>query len=472
VETMNLKIAGFILLIIICTAYCVTSSNLERSGLATVTAGIPASFTGSDAAVSQKLDSYMTALTDAGRFSGAVLVARGDTVLLSKGYGLANQEFSVPNTPQTVFPIGSNTKQLTAAAIMKLQEQGKLNLTDPVTWYIPNATKWKDIKIYNLLNHTAGIQSDGAFVITDPANLALPDIIERILALPLTFEPGSSYTYSNNGYIILSYIIEQASGMSYEDYLKKNLFLPLGMNSTGQDNARDVFTNRSSGYTTMAGKPIHYDLQNIHNSYGAGSIHSTTEDMFRWVRAFNTPGGILTPESTDAMVKNRYGIEKNVLNNRTIIFHSGRNFGFISQTYYSPDKNTSIIFLSNYDRTPMSITKDLSSIVFNESYNLPQKINRKEVPLTVKQLAEYTGTYEPEWEKSWTITVYPQDNRLYYNSVMPRETVELFYEGNDTFFVTPESKDSFIFTRNSSGKVDGLKMFTMEGNYDNTVKVS
>jgi CubicO group peptidase (beta-lactamase class C family) len=471
---MNWKIAGFILLIIICTAGCVTSPMSAGSSKQAVTAGTAAPLTSPDAAVTQKLDEYMTAITEADRFGGTVIVTRGDTVLLSKGYGMANYEFSVPNAPNTVYPIGSNTKQLTAAAIMKLQEQGRLNVTDPVTWYIPNATGWKDIRIYNLLNHTAGIQSDGAFSLTDPTDLTLPETVNRITALPLTFAPGSNYTYSNNGYIVLSAIIEKASGMSYDDYLKTNIFRPLGMNSTGQDNARDVFPNRASGYTTMNGKHIHYDLQNIHNSWGAGSIHSTTEDLFRWDRAFTTPGVILSRQSVDAMVENRYGIEKIVLNNQSVIFHSGRNFGFISFTQHFSDGNVNIIFLSNHDRTPVAtLPKDLSAIIYNKPYSLPQKIDRKAVPLTSAAFSEYTGTYAPVWEKSWTITVYPEGNRLFYDAVMPGDKkVELFYEGNDTFFVTPESNDAFIFTRNASGKVDGLKMYTMEGSYDESVKVS
>jgi len=456
-----------------CTQPAIEKQTLQETPVVTMTVPVTP-LNSSDAAVSQKLDNFMTALTDAGRFSGTVFVARGDTVLLSKGYGMANYEFSVPNTPKTVLPVGSNTKQFTAAAIMKLQEQGKLNVTDPVTLYIPNATKWKDIRIYHLLNHTAGVQSDGAFSITDPTDLTLPETMERITSLPLTFEPGSGYTYSNNGYIALSYIIEQASGMSYEDYLKKNIFLPLGMNSTGQDNARDVFPNRASGYTTMGGKHIHYDLQNIHNSWGAGSIHSTTEDMFRWVRAFHTPGTILSPESTVAMVDNHYGIEKGIVKNRTYSGHGGRNFGFTSYTLYYPETGVSVMFLSNHDRTPMGpLPNALSAIVFSEPYTLPQKIDRKPVPLTTGTLAEYTGTYAPVWEKSWTITVYADGNRLFYDSVMPGDKkVELFYEGNDTFFVTPESSDAFIFTRNASGKVEGLKMYTMEGVSDESEKVS
>jgi CubicO group peptidase (beta-lactamase class C family) len=455
-----------------CTQQADQHQTVPVTPVVTVTVPV-ATLTTPDAAMSRKLDDYMTALTDAGRFSGTVLVARGNTVLFSKGYGKAEYEFLVPNTPQTVFPIGSNTKQLTAAAIMKLQEQGRLNVTDPVTMYIPNATNWKDVRIYHLLNHTAGIQSDGAFSITDRTDLTLPEIMDRVSALPLTFEPGSGYTYSNNGYITLSYIIERASGMSYDDYLKTNIFRPLGMNRSGQDNARDVFSNRASGYTTMNGKLVHYDLQNIHNSWGAGAIHSTTEDMFRWVRAFNSPGAILSPQSTAAMVENHYGIESGKLMNRTYIGFSGRNFGYISQTLYYPDEDVTLMFLTNHDRTPVvTLIKDLPAVVFNEPYSPPQRIDRKAVPLTTQALAEYTGTYAPAWEKSWTITVYAEGNRLFYDAVMPGDKkVELFHEGNDTFFVTPESDDAYIFTRDAAGKVNGLKMYTMEGSYDESEKV-
>ena len=120
----------------------------------------------------------------------------------------------------------------------------------------------------------------------------------------------------------------------------------------------------------------------------------------------------------------------------------------------------------------VTLTGDLSAIVFGEPYSLPQKIERKAVPLTASAISQYSGTYSPVWEKSWTITVYPDGNRLLYHSAMPSETVELFYEGNDTFFVTPESKDSFIFTRDTSGKVNALKMTTLEGSSDESIKVS
>lgn len=340
---------------------------------------------------------------------------------------------------------------------MKLQEQGRLNSTDPVTDYIPGAPQWRDIRIYQLMNHTSGIPNLGGYLITGSDDIALPELVKRFADLPLTFEPGEGYAYSNNGYTTLSYIIEQASGLSYDEYLKENFFVPLGMTRTGPDNARDVFSGRASGYTTMDGKHIHYDLQNIHNLYGAGSLHSTTEDLYKWERAFHTPGAILTSESLDAMAEYDYGVASVVVHNRTFIGHSGHVLGFVSETAYCPDEDLYVIFLSNHDRADTeSLHEDLPAIVFHEPYSLPQKIERKAVSLTAEEFGEYAGVYPSDLDETWTYTVFPEGNRLFYTSVVPHETVELFYEGNDTFFMTPESADSVLFTRDNNGTVNGM----------------
>ncbi len=427
---------------------------------------------GSSTAVSAKLDAYMNALTDAGQFAGAVLVAQNGTVLLSKGYGMANDACSVPNTPQTVFRIASNTKQFTAAAIMKLQEQGRLNVTDLITKYIPDAPpQWKDIRIDELLNHTSGMPREGGYDVTDPTNIALPDLVHRFYALPLDFEPGTNYSYSNNGYITLSYIIEQASGQSYDEYLYQNVFKPLRMDSTGGQETSDIVPNLACGYTTEAGTLINYDLQNIHNVYGAGSLHSTTEDLYRWGQVFQTPGAILSSASVGAMLEHSYGISKVTYDNRTLVSFTGRNFGYISQVMYFPDDNVTIVWLSNYDRTYVAnLTKDLIAITFGQPYSLPQRIDRQQTPLDATALQEYTGTYQAVGAP-WNYTVFQDGNLLFYTSSVPKETVKLFHESNDTFFVTSESPDSFIFTRDNSGKVDGLNMTSGTGT-DRAVRIS
>jgi CubicO group peptidase (beta-lactamase class C family) len=467
---MREKLLGLFAVILLCAAGIATSLPLGASQASS--AGVEAPVCGSYAAVSAKLDDYMTALADAGQFSGAVLVAQNGTTILSKGYGMANYACSVPNTPQTVFRIASNTKQFTAAAIMKLQEQGRLNVTDPITKYIPDAPpQWKDIKIYELLNHTSGMPREGGYDVTDPTNIALPDLVHRFYTLPLDFEPGTNYSYSNNGYITLSYIIEQASGQSYDEYLYQNIFEPLGMNSTGGQEMSDIVPNLACGYTTEAGTLINYDLQNIHNVYGAGSLHSTTEDLYRWGQVFQTPGGVVSSASIGAMLEHGYGIGKATYDNRTLVSFTGRNFGYISQTIYFPDDNVTIVWLANYDRTYVAnLTKDLIAITFGEPHSLPQRIDRQQTPLNATALQDYIGTYQAVGAP-WNYTVFQDGNQLFYTSSVPKETVKLFHENNDTFFVTSESPDSFIFTRDNSGKVDGLNMTSGTG-IDRAVKVS
>ncbi len=446
---------------------------LLTAGVATTSPLVAAQTSGASTqgSTSAKLNEYMTALTDAGRFSGAVLVAQKGTVLLSKGYGMANYTYCVPNTPQTVFPIASNTKQFTAAAIMKLQEQGRLNVTDPITKYIPDTpSQWKDIKIYELLNHTSGMPREG-FNVTDPTNYALSDLVHKYYTLPLLFPPGTNYSYSNNGYVTLSYIIERVTGQSYDAYLQSAFFQPLGMAGTAQENRCNVVPDRATGYTTEGGKLVYYDLQNSHNKYGAGALHSTTNDLYMWEQAFHRPGAILSSVSLDAMFSNNYGINEATYHNHTVLSHAGRNFGFISQTVNFPDDNVTIIFLSNYDRIPLTqITQDLVAIVFGEPYSLPQRIDRQETPLNATALQQYTGTYELVSEH-WNYTVFQDGNQLFYTSSVPYETVKLFHESNDTFFVTNESTDSFIFTRDANGTVNGFNMTSGTGT-DAAVKVA
>jgi len=347
---------------------------------------------------------------------------------------------------------------------MKLQEQGRLNITDPITKYIPDAPpQWKDIKIYELLNHTSGMPSDG-YNVTDPTNLGLSDLVHEFYSQPLLFPPGTNQSYSNNGYIVLSYIIQQASGQSYEQYLQQNFFQPLGMTSTWMEDAGVTVPDRAAGYTTEAGCLVNYDLMNIHNTWGAGSLHSTVEDLYKWGQVFQTGGGILSPASVDAMLEHGYGTEKLSYDNNTLVTYTGRTLGYISQTLFFPNDNVTIVWLSNYDRIQVvSLMKDLIAITFKEPYSLPQRINRQETPLNATALQQYTGTYQAVMQP-FNYTVFQCGNQLFYTSNEPYETVQLFHEHNDTFFVTPESPDSFVFTRDASGRVDGFVMVTGQGN--------
>src|SRR5262249_41472895 len=163
---------------------------------------------------------------------GSVLVARGSDVLFSKGFGSANLEWQIPDTPTTKFRLGSVTKQFTAASILLLEERGKLKVDDPVKKYLPNApAAWDKMTIYHVLPHTAGIPNFTSFP-EYPSTEALattPEkLVERFRDKPLEFAPGEKWNYSNSGYVLLGYLIEKVSGQSYEKFVQDNIFTPLG----------------------------------------------------------------------------------------------------------------------------------------------------------------------------------------------------------------------------------------------------
>src|SRR6478735_11075090 len=173
------------------------------------------------------------------QFMGTVLVAQDGKVLLDKGYGFANLEWEIPNTPTTKFRLGSITKQFTAASILLLEERGKLKIEDPVKKYMPDApAAWDKVTIFHLLTHTSGIPSFTGFPDyprREGDTMTPQQLGDWFRDKPLEFEPGAKWNYSNSGYILLGYLIEKISGQSYSDFVQQNIFTPLGMKDSGYD---------------------------------------------------------------------------------------------------------------------------------------------------------------------------------------------------------------------------------------------
>src|SRR5580692_11610396 len=208
------------------------------------------------ARMDQIVQSYVSAKT----FMGTVLVARGGEVLLSKGYGMANLEWEIPNSPSTKFRLGSVTKQFTAASILLLQERGKLKVEDPVKKYMPDApAAWDKITIFHVLTHTSGIPSFTGFADykqTEPFETTPEKLVALFRDKPLEFAPGEKWNYSNSGYVLLGYLIEKISGQSYASFVKENIFAPLGMKDSGYDSNSQIIHHRAAGYSPGNGGPI------------------------------------------------------------------------------------------------------------------------------------------------------------------------------------------------------------------------
>jgi CubicO group peptidase (beta-lactamase class C family) len=317
-----------------------------------------------------KIDQLLNSLTEREEFTGAVLVARNGEVLLSQGYGLADRDKKLPNTPHTKYRIGSITKQFTAMAILMLQAQGKLNVKDPVCLYIPDCpSAWKDITIHHLLIHTSGIPNFTNFPDYQAAK-ATPSSPEQTIARfkdePLDFPPGEQWSYSNSGYIVLGHIIEQVSGQSYEAFLQQNIFEPLQMMDTGYDHNDGSL---AIGYTGIHDLWAEADFIDMTIPYAAGGLYSTVEDLYRWDQALYT-GQLVPKELLDLMFTPHakmpdpglgygYGWFVGEMNNHKAVSHGGSIEGSATEIRRYIDDKVTIIVLSNRYTTDVVYTADL-----------------------------------------------------------------------------------------------------------------
>ncbi len=303
-----------------------------------------------------RLDQEVRPYVDRGQFMGAVLVARGDEVLLDRAYGYANLEWDVPNTTDAKFRLGSLSKQFTAAAILLLEQDGKLRVEDPAKKYITDAPAvWDKITLHHVLTHTSGIPSITSFP-DFGATKTLPTTLEksyrRYRDKPLEFEPGALWKYSNSGYLLLAYVIEKVSGKKYDDFLRERIFTPLGMNDSGGDQHAPILRHRAYGYTPAGDKVLrNADYLDMSIPIGGGSLYSTTHDLLKWERGL-FGGRVLSAASLKKMTTPflhdyAYGLGVETAGGRKMISHNGGIEGFNSRLNYYPEAKVVVVVLAN-----------------------------------------------------------------------------------------------------------------------------
>ncbi len=334
-------------------------------------------------------------------FMGAVLVARAGDVILSKGYGSANLEWNIPNTPVTKFRLGSLTKQFTAASILLLAERGKLALEDPIRKYMPDApTAWDKITIFNLLTHTSGIPNFTALPEYKSLQLVEAPVAKTIATVrdkPLDFAPGEKMSYSNSGYLVLGYVIERVTGASYEQFLTDNIFTPLGMKDSGYDSNTAIIPRRAAGYMPSAAGPVNAGFIHMSIPHAAGALYSTTEDLLRWEQSL-FGGKLISAASLAKMTtpfRNDYafGLTVQTVSGRKVIHHGGGIDGFNTFLAYYPDTKVTIAVLANINgQAPSQIAAKLGDLAHGGTVQTTAE--RKEIPLPVATLSTYVGTYE------------------------------------------------------------------------------
>jgi CubicO group peptidase (beta-lactamase class C family) len=344
----------------------------------------PASTAARDPALVGKIEDYMQAQVRASGFSGTILLARAGAPLVAKGYGFANAEWQIPNAPDTKFRLGSITKQFTSMLIMRLQEQGKLKVQDPICSYVaPCPDSWNPVTIHHLLTHTSGIPSytnSPDYLKTMMVPKTLEDMVAGFRDLPLEFEPGSQFKYDNSGYFLLGQIVEKTSGKKYEDALKSEIFEPLGMKDTGYDHHATILARRATGYGRDGATIVNAPYLDMVQPYAAGALYSTVEDLLTWDQVLYTdrllPAAARTRMFTPYKNEYAYGWAirpaSTATFGRTLIEHAGGINGFATMIVRVPDERVTSIALSNFERAPAGrIAHDLLAILFGEKYTLP-----------------------------------------------------------------------------------------------------
>jgi CubicO group peptidase (beta-lactamase class C family) len=346
----------------------------------------------------QAIDAFFSSYYDAGLFNGTVLVAEHGKVILRKGYGSADFEWQIPNTPETKFRLGSTTKQFTATLILQLVNEGRLTtgakLADVLPYYRKDTGA--RITIEHLLTHTSGIPSYTGLpnfmneVSRNPYEVRA--FVEKYCSGDLEFEPGSTFRYNNSGYFILGAIIEQIAGKRYERVLKQRIFDPLGMTASGYDTTRTLLPKRARGYTQRLSGVINADYLDMSLPYAAGSLYSTVDDLYVWDQALYTekvlPAALKEQMFTPRLSNYGFGwtIRKQPIGvakaERIVIGHGGGINGFSTLITRLPEDHHLVVLLNNtatggshapmtegaldilYGRTPPVVRRPIAAVLY------------------------------------------------------------------------------------------------------------
>ncbi len=419
-----------------------------------------------------KLEELMDVYTKQDKFNGSVLVAYKGEILMEKGYGLRNAVDSSKNDRNSIFQIGSITKQFTAAVILKLQELKKLNVNDKLSKYFPDYPKGDSITLAQLLSHTSGIYSytsDGAFMANE---VTKPSDRQKMMGLfkdkPLQFSPGTQWGYSNSGYSLLGYIIEDVTGMQYEQAVRKYIFNKIKMEQSGFNFTHLMNKDKATGYFKLkkdGNNPAPIVDSSV--SYSAGAIYSTTGDLYKWYQSLQN--NIVISKASKLLaqtpVKNKYGYGWGIdsIAGKRAIGHSGGIHGFTSNLVTIPEDNSCVILLSNTGSPSLEkMTQSIYAILYNQPYQLPAEKTAIEVAEEI--LKQYTGIYELTPELIVTIRL---ENGKLIGQPEGQEALELHPEKKDWFFLK-EIEALIKFSRNEKNEV--IEMTLMQNGRELTGK--
>jgi len=328
-----------------------------------------------------KIDSILQSKYKSDTPGAVALVSKNGEIIYKKAFGKANLELEIPMATNNVFKIGSMTKQFTAISIIILQEQGKLNLDDEITTYIPDyPTQGQKITIHNLLTHTSGIKSYTsikAFYERTKNDLSPIELINFFKNETPDFNSGSDYKYNNSGYFILGHIIELVSNQSYAEFIEDHIFQPLKMSSSYYGSFSKIISHRASGYSSKKQRFFNASYLSLTLPYAAGSLMSTVDDLLKWQQAIKN-NTLISQESKNSVFTNHrlddgasinYGYGWNIksISDVTTYEHGGAIPGFKSMGVYIPSEDIYVVVLTNCDcNSPTKATRKIAETIISE----------------------------------------------------------------------------------------------------------
>ena len=410
----------------------------------------------------------------------AVAVVRGGDTLLMKGYGFADVENQLPATPQSVFRIGSITKQFTSAAVMQLVEQGKVSRDDDITKYITSyPSHGRRILVRHLLNHTSGIPSYtdvgpqfGRIMRLDLARDSLIGVVARD---SLMFEPGTHMYYNNTGYFMLGMIIEKVTAQKYGDYLAEKLFAPNGLAGTTYCDTKKLIPRRAQGYERGTAGLVNADFLSMELPFAAGSLCSTVGDLVSWTRKLHA-GAIVSAASFREMTSPvrlpskrpmtyGYGLMADTVGSHRVISHGGGINGFVSDLMHFPDDSLTIAVLANTSPAPSSaVAAALARAVLGLPAP-PPPAPPKELTTSAADRARYVGNYlltRPDGSRTKLRVAEEGDHLVALVEGQP--AAPMAWQGGDAFTARGVGRITFDMTDGRAmGFVAGGGVRTLEG---------
>jgi len=415
-------------------------------------------------AIGQQLDQMFAEAYSADRPGASVLVAKGDQILLKKGYGLADAEHRLPIAPHMTFRLGSITKQFTAVGILMLQQDGLLKVSDNINAYLPDyPTHGEAITIAQLLQHTSGIPnytSFPGFMDTMRTDLTIPDLLDVFKDKPLDFKPGSKWNYSNSAYVVLGALIEKLSGTSYADFVSKRIFTPLGMTNSHYGSNVTVIPNRARGYQRTEQGFTNAPFISMSLPHAAGSLLASSEDMLKWHKGLLSgallPRDVLKAAWTSGVLTSGdetgygFGWNTGVYEGSNVYVHGGGIPGFNTYGAILPADDIYVIILSNLPGE--ANVNQLGHRAASLALGKPIPGTEAVAALSAAELADYAGSYQAAGEDVRVAKV--EDGKLMWHR--PRGHSPEIIKVGDNRFAFEGNTGSIAFERGEAGEITGL----------------